>query len=828
MMTYNGVARGKMFKKCLFPFLLLFATAPAARPSAKSEFQQGEAYFKQGLLTLAYDAFSKVATMEPGNKKFASKKAEVGAILSDKALSQAEEAMAENPNAADRYIRIALDFNPASARAKQASNSLAARVTAANTKLDEARTAARRGEVDLAAGILDSLSAFRTGEKSQEKLLSFEKADTELKNARMALRLQQLWRDGNTDAVVEALRDFGPARPDGSYASATALEIRRALVETMRAQAQSTPTNSVGGLMQRAKLLQMALTSDPSSAELPPLIADTVMQLDALLLNAMGDLKFSREISRGRVRLGLSDEATQLVRGTVENSPPTEAMNQAYPGLAVSLRVDDPRSCLRRGARAQLESEISNSLKPVARMVQADGDLQVNLRDISCPEVDIPHQNVLAINSTYVTGKTQLANPRYVQLQSALASAEADLNRAHADNQANPNFGTGFAEGLAEGKVNQLRKALAATPPYTGSEVLQAYQYQKFEAFRSASLRATVTIQGNGRTYTVSRAVAGEGEDRRDGVSGALQGDKSGIANIEPQLAAMDDLAVRALAGLATKTATEARSAVAGYYGAEASSDTEPTGDRIAAALYLVDLSAGTAYEQAAGRILEQLRAALEGTEGLTGFANSLKLRVPEQAQTTPKPTPQNNATSIMLERVLDGVVSIETDQGTAGTGFFAGEKCRVITNEHVISGATTIVLKTSQRRLYLGQVLAGDAERDLAILTTNAPECSALELEDAEAGIGTEVFAIGDPLGLQGTVTKGIVSAARTIPPGVKYIQIDAGLNPGNSGGPLVNASGRVLGVNTFKLKGYEGLNFAVAADEVRAAFGRLLGVAP
>jgi S1-C subfamily serine protease len=143
-----------------------------------------------------------------------------------------------------------------------------------------------------------------------------------------------------------------------------------------------------------------------------------------------------------------------------------------------------------------------------------------------------------------------------------------------------------------------------------------------------------------------------------------------------------------------------------------------------------------------------------------------------------------------------------------------------------VISGATTIVLKTSTRRLYLGQVLARDTVRDLAILTTNAPDCFELVLEDATVGIGTEVFAVGNPLGLEGTVTRGIVSATRITSSGVKYIQIDAGLNPGNSGGPLVNQRGRVLGVTTFKLKGYEGLNFAVAADEVRAAFGRLLGV--
>jgi S1-C subfamily serine protease len=171
-------------------------------------------------------------------------------------------------------------------------------------------------------------------------------------------------------------------------------------------------------------------------------------------------------------------------------------------------------------------------------------------------------------------------------------------------------------------------------------------------------------------------------------------------------------------------------------------------------------------------------------------------------------------------------VVAIETDQGTAGAGFFAGPKCHVITNGHVVSGASTIVLKTSQRRLYLGQVLATDSERDLAILTTNAAECSSLELDDTNPGVGTEVFAVGNPLGLEGTVTRGIISAARNTRSGIKYIQIDASLNPGNSGGPLVSQRGTVLGVNTFKVKGYEGLNFALASEEIRAAFGRFLGI--
>ncbi len=71
--------------------------------------------------------------------------------------------------------------------------------------------------------------------------------------------------------------------------------------------------------------------------------------------------------------------------------------------------------------------------------------------------------------------------------------------------------------------------------------------------------------------------------------------------------------------------------------------------------------------------------------------------------------------------------------------------------------------------------------------------------------------------------MTKGIVSALRT-DGGIKYVQLDATINPGNSGGPLVSLDGAVLGINTFKLKGFEGLNFAVASSEIENAFGHLL----
>jgi serine protease Do len=129
-------------------------------------------------------------------------------------------------------------------------------------------------------------------------------------------------------------------------------------------------------------------------------------------------------------------------------------------------------------------------------------------------------------------------------------------------------------------------------------------------------------------------------------------------------------------------------------------------------------------------------------------------------------------------------------------------------------------------QKLFTASVLANDDQRDLALLRTSARACTPLELADlANSAVGSEVYAIGNPLGLlAGTVTRGIISAFRTSEDGIRYIQLDASVNPGNSGGPLVDRDGRVLGVTTFKVEGHEGLNFAVSSTEIRKAFDRFL----
>jgi putative serine protease PepD len=174
---------------------------------------------------------------------------------------------------------------------------------------------------------------------------------------------------------------------------------------------------------------------------------------------------------------------------------------------------------------------------------------------------------------------------------------------------------------------------------------------------------------------------------------------------------------------------------------------------------------------------------------------------------------------------------------GTAlGTGFVYDTKGDIVTNEHVVSGATSVSVKFSDGSTYKGTVVGTDPSTDLAVVHVNAPasKLAPLTLADSsKVGVGDGVVAIGNPFGLDGTVTTGIVSALDreiTAPDGSPIegsIQTDAAINHGNSGGPLLDLQGRVIGV-TSQIQsdsgGNDGVGFAVPSNSVRSIASQLI----
>jgi len=176
-----------------------------------------------------------------------------------------------------------------------------------------------------------------------------------------------------------------------------------------------------------------------------------------------------------------------------------------------------------------------------------------------------------------------------------------------------------------------------------------------------------------------------------------------------------------------------------------------------------------------------------------------------------------------VIEDAIPSVVTIRTDVAQ-GTGFLITDDGYIVTNAHVLADSKGYLAENIQAITYESETLSVefigfDGEFDIALLKISG-NYNSIELGDSDnIQIGEKVIAIGNPLGLQFSVSEGIVSAVdREGSNKIKaYIQTDAALNPGNSGGPLINKQGKVIGINNFKVSGGESLGFALESNYIK-----------
>jgi S1-C subfamily serine protease len=227
-------------------------------------------------------------------------------------------------------------------------------------------------------------------------------------------------------------------------------------------------------------------------------------------------------------------------------------------------------------------------------------------------------------------------------------------------------------------------------------------------------------------------------------------------------------------------------------------------------------------------------------------FPGSNKLELTEAAQGATPLDAEEQTNIAVYRKAIPSVVNVTATavafnffyglmpQKGQGTGFVIDREGHILTNYHVVEGARLVEVTLHNRKKYKAEIIGLDQSHDLAVVQINAPNLTPAVLGDSRSlSVGQFVYAIGNPFGLNGTMTRGIVSSIRSIetPEGALIddaIQTDAAINPGNSGGPLLNSRGEVVGINAMIATGgagqSAGVGFAIPVNTAKAVLNDLV----
>ncbi len=272
------------------------------------------------------------------------------------------------------------------------------------------------------------------------------------------------------------------------------------------------------------------------------------------------------------------------------------------------------------------------------------------------------------------------------------------------------------------------------------------------------------------------------------------------------------------------------------------------------AGIYVIVVAASVALTLGSLKAFPQLLSSASVTENSTAVEV-----VPPQGTAIPQNQPRNFVATV-VNRVGDAVVRIDTERTVAtnfqnpffedpffrdffgrdvfpqlpkeyrqqgqGSGFIIDSKGIILTNAHVVSGADKVTVKLRDGRTFKGEVRGVDKPSDLAVIKIEGDNLPVAPLGDStQVQVGDWAIAVGNPLGLDNTVTLGIISTLNrsSVQAGIPdmrldFMQTDAAINPGNSGGPLLNDRGEVIGINTAIRAGAEGIGFAIPINKAKA----------
>lgn len=817
-----STVRMKTIRQFTASMLLLMAFGVGglnAENNAKSSFREGIRLIEVDPVK-AYGYLELAAKSDPNNKKYREALSACGRKASALAHAEAKKRFRFDAKQTRNFLKLALDFDPKNEAAAKDLNELNSLIEDIRFQILSVRTMDPYDSLPRCESLIKEGRAYKTAVEEYPSLESDCTAKHTLVAARDAVRA------GGIISAATMLSQLGTAKAQTTIGPAIQ-KLQTDLLAIGSTEVANAKVGSATRAKHIARLLEVfrILKVEPVSSveSLREELASTIRSLS------------SRTVSGKSKQVQLSNQPQLLIHLLRFITEDTDFSQVVQPQIDSLLKSAAKKTRIKLEARddvrcssvltSKMLRELAESASDLILLTDTDNyDIKLSLSHLDCRSTIDNRTEVKRINSTFVSGSTQEVNPVYVSLKEQLESARIALDRETRSGSNN-----GFLLGLKQGEIQRIERQMAATPPYLYRDVEQAYQFEEFLARSSFSLFASGKLDYSSRSGKLIKDFKLESEDRSEapGRKGVLPQDRKFI-NQEPAVVSISKLSATTLEKFARAFKDSLLLALCDWFALLTIDQTAEDFDRAIAALNILEISKDSEYAKHAAELYSSVNRYLlaEATPNLA-FQSPAGLKPPmlQRSDLQLSENTRSRDTTSIIEAALWGVVSLETDNAKSGTGFFITESCLIVTNAHVVDKASAIVVRDRNRSLFIAENLASDPGRDLALLKVKDSKCKPLQMElSGLPKVAEEVYAIGNPLGLSGTVTKGIISGVRQVDPDVQMLQIDAALNPGNSGGPLINSSGKVVGINTFKLAKADGLNFAVAIGEIFKAFGSTL----
>lgn len=809
--------------------ILVSATASVARADeARDAYRAGQDQLKEHKTLAALRSFERAVSLDPESSRYRDALEKTRDLALGEAVKYASQFAASDFVALAKLHAVCLQIDAKDPRTAEVGNIVLQARLGIESQIAQAKEKARGGDLAGARALLEPLRRYR------EYFESLSVAENELEFRGYLQAVQDSTKQGNFKSALEMVQKAVSLRPNDPEAVSAQAAVADALVGRMKPliteKANSGHLDGMG----------LAIYATEEVERICPPCRGRLVDVGKLRVDyERGTLTLLAQMAKGKTKAsqwaacgGVAE--ARLVFGADHRSALDSYCTQSGrgSGLTVGLSVSAPDYCSTNDLKAAVEGALpaGSVVTPVTTVSGAaiQGlDLLISVKIDDCRVDSSGDSEVNTKTSSYVAGKQQLANPEYVQIESQLRSAQIDQARLQQATRSNPNdLGSSVALLAVSIRVNTLSSKLRNTSPYTESSIEVPYKYEEFKAGISAVEEGGITFSDpvNPRVSS-SMPLRAAYESWEPGIRGVYPQDSRGLRNREPALPGRDIVLAATLKDLKEQVSRRVSEVVPVWLAAEAS--IALTARRPFDALgYLTLLRIAKVSDKDPDLLRlqkEELTGLLLSVSEVEAHRKTLsvfeaRVKVPTEASSPAV----NSGKRQFLGEALKSVVSIRRG-AIMGTGFVVSSSGLIVTNYHVVEEAGKIEVETNEGEVFLASAIKQYPEKDLALLRIPASHLPFLRLaSSSETEVGEDVYALGSPRGLQGTVTKGIISAKRRLG-GIKLLQIDAPINPGNSGGPLLLNDGRVVGVNTLRLKDSEGLNFAISIDEVRSAFGVL-----